>query len=54
MEIALQSTSFFFLLAFFLFQVSTIKAGIVDTNLSIQIFNLPCLCRMFASCIKKY
>ena len=54
MEIALQSTSFFSLLAFFLFQVSTIKAGIVETNLSIQIFNLACLRRMFASCIKKY
>ena len=49
MEIALQSTSFFSLLAFFLFQVSTIKAGIVETNLSIQIFNLACLRRMFAS-----
>ena len=54
MEIALQSTSFFSLLAFFLFQVSTIKAGIVETNLSIQIFNLACLHRMFAPCIKKY
>jgi isoprenylcysteine carboxyl methyltransferase (ICMT) family protein YpbQ len=52
MEIALQSTSLFSLLAFFLFQVSTIKAGIMDTNLSIQIFNLACLCWLFASCIK--
>jgi hypothetical protein len=51
-EIALQHTSFFYL-SFLSFSGENYQGNIGDNDVSIQISLIPCLCWMFASCVRK-